>query len=195
MIESHLIENGRVQVVDVDTVLDGRAAEHVSGTVAVAGFHAATSHPDGEAVVIVVAAVFTLGSWCAAELTAPDNERLIEEATGLEIFEQCGNPLVTGLGQAGVTALDVAMAGVPGDVVAVDRVRKLNRPHTALHEAPGDEAALGILAVAVQVARGLAFLRDIKNVRHAELHAEGHLHRLDAGFDCASFSRRARNPG
>ena len=86
VIESHLIENGRVQVVDVDTVLDGRAAEHISGAVAVAGFHAATSHPDGEAVVIVVAAVFTLGSWCAAKLTTPDNERLIEEATGLEIF-------------------------------------------------------------------------------------------------------------
>ena len=81
-----------------------------------------------------------------------------------------------------MATFDIAMPGVPRDVVAADGVRELHHAHAAFHEAPSDEAAFGELAFTVEIKCWFAFLGRIKNIRHSELHAEGHLHRLDAGL-------------
>ena len=74
------------------------------------------------------------------------------------------------------------MTGVPGNVVAVNAVGKLHHAHAFLDEAAGDEAAFGKLALAVKLAGFLRFPGYIEHLRHGGLHAEGHFHRLDAGF-------------
>ena len=56
-----------------------------------------------------------------------------------------------------------------------------------LDEAPGDQAALGVFAVAVEIAGLLRLFRDIEDVGHGELHAEGELHGLDTGLEMAVF--------
>ena len=81
-----------------------------------------------------------------------------------------------------MATLDIAMPGVPRDVVAANGVRELHHAHAAFNQAPGDEAAFGEFAFAVEIKCWFAFLGRIKNLRHGELHAEGHLHRLDAGL-------------
>ena len=81
-----------------------------------------------------------------------------------------------------MATLDIAMPGVPRDVVTADGVRELHHAHAAFNEAPGDEAAFGEFAFAVEIKCWFAFLGRIKNLRHGELHTKGHLHRLDAGL-------------
>ena len=80
-------------------------------------------------------------------------------------------------------ALDVAVPGVPGNVVAVDGMRKLHDAHPFLDQAPGDQAAFGELALAVELAGLRAFFRNVEDLGHRKLHPEGHLHRLDASLE------------
>ena len=61
VVEAQQVQDRRVQIVDVDVVLDGREAELVGGAVDVAALHAAAGQPHREAVVIVVAAVDLAG--------------------------------------------------------------------------------------------------------------------------------------
>ena len=56
VVEAEQVQNGGVEVVDVDYFFDGFEAEFVGGAVDVAAFDAAAGHPDGEAVGVVVAA-------------------------------------------------------------------------------------------------------------------------------------------
>ena len=57
MVEAEEVQDRRVEVVDVDRVLDGLEAELVGGAVDVPAFDAAAGQPDREAPVIVVAAL------------------------------------------------------------------------------------------------------------------------------------------
>ena len=85
MVQSHQVENGRMQVMDVDYVLDSVPAEVVGGAVDHASPYAAAGQPHREAERMVLAAVLSLGRWCATELTSPQDERFVEQPTGLEI--------------------------------------------------------------------------------------------------------------
>jgi hypothetical protein len=51
-------------------------------------------------------------------------------------------------------------------------------------QSPCDEAAVGELSAAVGFANRFGFLADVESVLGLELHAEGHLERFDAGFQC-----------
>ena len=113
MVESHEVEDGCVHVVDVDAVLDGRQSKFVGGAVAESFLHTAAGHPGGVAVVVVVATLLTLRSGGAAKFTAPDDERLVEQAAAFEIFQERGDSLVAGLGKLCVTAGDVAVTRCP----------------------------------------------------------------------------------
>ena len=93
-----------MQVVDVDAVLDGVQAELVGRADDVAPLHAAAGQPHREAVGIVVAAVPFLGHRRAAELAAPDDQRLVEQAALLEVREQAGDRPVGLAAQLAVVA-------------------------------------------------------------------------------------------
>ena len=82
VIETHEVENGGVEVVDVDFVFDGCEAEFVGGAVGHAAFDTATGQPDGEAVVVVVATIGTFGDGSPAEFTAPEDESVFKESAG-----------------------------------------------------------------------------------------------------------------
>ena len=57
VIEAHELEDGRLQVVNMDLVLDGLEAKLVGGADRLAALDAAAGQPDAEAVVVVVPAV------------------------------------------------------------------------------------------------------------------------------------------
>ena len=82
-------------------ILDGGAAEFVGLADADAALDAAAGQPHGEAVGVVVAAgaLGVLGGRLPAELAAPDDQRLVEQAALLQVLEQAGDRLV---GVAGV---------------------------------------------------------------------------------------------
>jgi hypothetical protein len=58
VVEAQKVEDRGVQVVDVDRFLDGLEAELVGGAMDRSPLHAAAGQPGGEAVVVVVAAVY-----------------------------------------------------------------------------------------------------------------------------------------
>src|SRR5262249_8318055 len=88
VIEAQQVQNGRVQVVDVDAVLDRAEAQLVRSADDLTGFHAAAGEPHGKAVGVVVAAVGALAHRRAAELAAPDDQRFIKQAAPLQVAEQ-----------------------------------------------------------------------------------------------------------
>ena len=69
-------------------LFDGGGAEFVGRADADAALDAAAGHPHGEAVGVVVAAgaFGVFGRRLAAELAAPDDERLVEQAALLEVL-------------------------------------------------------------------------------------------------------------
>ena len=81
-VEAELVQDRSMEVLDVKAVLDGRAAELVGSADAGSTFDSAAGHPHGEAegVVVAAGALGELGGGLAAELAAPDDERLIEQA-------------------------------------------------------------------------------------------------------------------
>src|SRR5262249_39054394 len=93
MVDAEAVEDGRLQVVDVDGVADDVVGEVVGFAVDDAGADAAAGHPDRETARMVVAAVVlarerALAVDGAAELAAPDDQRVLQETALLEIADQ-----------------------------------------------------------------------------------------------------------
>ena len=86
VVDAEEVQQRSLKIVDVDGVLSGVHAESVAGAVGDAGLHAAAGHPEGEGVRVMVAAsllaVFhvALQEGRAAELPAPNDERVVEQA-------------------------------------------------------------------------------------------------------------------
>ena len=95
VIEAEEVEHGGVEIVDVDLVLDGGEAEVIGCAVDVAAFHSAAGHPGGEAVVIVIAAIYfaLVGAFfghfddgSSAEFATPEDEGFVEHAALFEVL-------------------------------------------------------------------------------------------------------------
>ena len=90
-VEAEQVEDRGVEVGDVAAVGDGVVAEVVGRAVGLAALDSAAGEPDGEAVGVVVAAVLALGAGGPAELAAPDDQRLVEQAALLQVGQQTGD--------------------------------------------------------------------------------------------------------
>jgi hypothetical protein len=51
-----------------------------------AALDAAAGQPDAEAVGVMIAAIVALGGWSAAKLTAPNNQRVLQQASGAQVL-------------------------------------------------------------------------------------------------------------
>ena len=136
VVESHEPQEGGVEVVDVDAFLDGVKAKIIGGPDGLATAHTAAREPQGEAGGVVVASVPLLGHGGATELPAPDHERVVEEAAGLEVGEKPGDGLVLAGAEFRVVLFD-ASVGIPAVARAVV---DLDEADIAFHETSGEEA-------------------------------------------------------
>ena len=108
VVEAQKVEDGGLEVVDVDFVLGDVEAE-VVGLAVGAGFGAAAGHQGGEGLGVVVAAGLTAEGGVgfdhggAAEFAAPDDEGFVEEAVAFEILNEGRG----GLGGLGLQLLSV----------------------------------------------------------------------------------------
>ncbi len=96
VVDAHEMEQGGVQVVDVDFIVDRVPTEFVGGAVSMAGFDAAAGEPHGEAEGVMFAAVGAFGGGGAAEFAAPEDDGVVEQAVGFEVGEQGGDGFVGG---------------------------------------------------------------------------------------------------
>ena len=127
MVDAELVEDRRVEVVDVDDVLDRVVAEVVGLAVADAALDAAARHPDREALDVVVTAV-ALGHRRATELAAPDDERFVEHPALLEVRDQGSARLIDFLRDPR-DAVSHAAVMIPVAVIELDE------PHAVFGEA------------------------------------------------------------
>lgn len=87
VLETEQVENRGVDVIDMNLVDGGRIAYFIRLTVADASFDSSAGHPEREAVGIVIATgrLAGLGNWQAAEFSAPDDERLVQQTPLLQV--------------------------------------------------------------------------------------------------------------
>ena len=93
VIETHLFQNGGIDVANVDGILKNVVAKVVGDTVGDAALHAAASHPHGEALGMVIASVVCAGEFAlavdrATKFSAPDHKRVVQQASLLEILKE-----------------------------------------------------------------------------------------------------------
>ena len=88
---------------------------------------------------VAAGALGILGSWLAAELAAPDDQRLVKQTAPLQVLDLAGDRLVGVAGVLGMIGDDVVV-GVP--VVVIVRAARVNldEPHTAFDQPPGQQA-------------------------------------------------------
>ena len=79
VVQAEQVQHRRVQVGDAACGRRGAVAEVVGRAVGLAALDAAAGQPDAEAVGVVVAAVAALRAGRAAELAAPEDQRLVEQ--------------------------------------------------------------------------------------------------------------------
>lgn len=141
MINPQAVEDGGVEVVDVDGVADNVVAEFVGFTVRDATFHSATRHPDREATWVMIPAEVGLGEFAlavdgATEFARPNHKGVVEQAPLFQI----GDESVAGL--VGVEALTLNAIGQIG-VLIPTTVEELNASNISLGHASGEEAVEG----------------------------------------------------
>ena len=141
VIETQQLQHGGVEVANVDRVSDDVVGEIVGLTVDRATLGTAAGHPHREAARVMVAAVVVFGEPAlrvdrAAELAAPDDQRVVQHASLLEIFQQGVTRLIDVLALTGHTTGDI---GVVVPVVVVD----LNEAHAAFGQSTGHQRGVG----------------------------------------------------
>ena len=144
MVDPQQVQDRGVQVEDLDRVLDDVVGEVVGLAQGHARLDAAAGHPDREAARVVVAAVVRGGELAlrvdrAAELAAPDDQRVVEQPALLQVLDQRGRGLVGVVALAADLVRQVAVL-VPAHVVELDEA------HAALGQAAGQQAVGGVAA-------------------------------------------------
>ena len=184
MVDTHLVQQRGVQVVDIDPVLDGPEPELVGRSVGHSASHPASGQPRGEPIGVMVAAGAGFGDRSSAELSAPDDQRFIQEPSLLQVGDQAG----TGPVHVGA-ALPQVLVDVVMVVPRLARTREdLHVSHAPLDQPPGQQARVpqGVLAVQPSDPPGLA--PDIKRLAGRKLHPEGGFHGLDSTLEELIFA-------
>src|SRR5690606_19729910 len=203
VIDAEEVEDRRVEIVDVHRPrsprllrrlrherlaigIDDVVAVVVGAAIGDAVLHAAARHPHRETARMVIAAVvlfreFALAIHGTAELAAPDGERVIEEASLVEILDERRAALIDvlrlGLMLSGEIAVRIPAA-----------MEDLDHPHAALGEAASVQAArregAGDARLFPVEREGLlALAREVHELRDGRLHAIGHLVLANASED------------
>ena len=162
VVETQQVQDRRLEVVDVDLVLDPGEAHLVGLAEREPTLHPATGQHDAEAVGIVVApedgaargAAFAEGR--AAKLAAPDDEGVVEQAALLEVLDQGRRGLVRLRHLLGEAIADVfggiRAVEVPAPVEEVDEADALLNEATCEQAVVGEAGFAGLGAIVSQTA-------------------------------------------
>ena len=186
VVKTELLQQGGVQVVDVNGIFYDAEAEFIGGAMDKAGFDAASCGPHGEGIHMVIASdgVPDFAHRGASELAAPDHEGIIQQPSLFEIDDEGGAGLVHFA--AAQLELFVEIINLITVVIPVG-VIELNKAHASFDESAGEQAIAGVggffSGAPVQGEGGLIFAREIHEFRRAGLHAVGCFVAIEAGED------------
>ncbi len=200
VVEAQQVQHRGVQVVDVDAAADHLVAEFVGLAVTEAAFHAAAGQKRRKAFGLVFAAVRLdrrgareiLAPGRAAEFAGPDDQRVVQQAAGLEVGNQ-GRDRLVGLG----ATLGQRIADIAVMVPAADR--NLDEAHARLAEPPRQQAGAGVLvgwllSHAIPIERLGRLARQVDELGRLGLHAERELVRVDHALHHAILRHAIEQP-
>ena len=176
VVDTAEVKDRRLHVVYVNRVGGDVPCEIVGRAVNGAGLDSTSGEPPAIRLAEVVTSLgiggIPLAEGSAAELSSPNNERVVEHAPFLEVAHQGGRWAF------GVLALLFEL----GEKVAVlipTGMHQLHKPYTALKQPPGDQAVVGEGAVlervgAVSGEGRLRFVGEVNKVGDACLHPKRH---------------------
>jgi hypothetical protein len=136
VVEAELVQDGGVQVVDVNFVLNGRESKVVGCAVNRATFDAASGYPHREPVRVVVSTVTALRRRRSAKFAAPDDQRFVEQASLLQISQQLSDRLIDVFAEFFVLLVVLAVR-VPGLAISLVDLHETN---TLFAEPPCQQA-------------------------------------------------------
>src|SRR4051812_25716075 len=150
-----------MQIVGVNLVLHRTGTEFVGCTIGRAALDAAAGEPGAESAAVVIAARVAVAISVAddrtAELTTPDDERGIEQATLLEIGDEAGSRIVDIAGGPCEAALKIV-------VIIPATCSDLDEANATLHETTGDHELGSGLRGSVEITHILRLLGNIESV-------------------------------
>src|SRR5437867_9893493 len=129
------MKDGSVQIVYMNRILGDIIAIVIGLAERDSGLDAAARQPDGKAAGMMIATVLVRGQLAltinrAPEFSAPDNQRVLQEAPLFQVLDERGARLV------GIAALACDLFGQLVVLVPAP-VEQLNEPDAAFHEAAG----------------------------------------------------------
>ena len=166
VVEPQQMQDGRVQVVESEDVLDRVIAILVGRTVNRAALDSTPGQPHAEAEWVMVASVDALHKRGSAELARPDDQCLVEQTARLEILDQTCNRLIDLERVDFVPRFELAVlisrsADVRGHVFGVPH-GQLDETYASFDQPPGQQTLLGILLFLGDVAiEAIEFLRGL----------------------------------
>ena len=187
VVEAQEVQDGGVEVVDVDLVLQRVPAEFVGGSVDHAAADAPARHPHREAERMVLAAVVPFGRGSAAEFATPQDQGVFQQAAGFQVGEEGRNRLIDGLAALGEVFAEAAML-IPG--VVGGGVKELHEPHPPLDQSTGQQALAAKefgsrFAGSVKLVCCFALPGQIERFGGFPLHAKRQFERGDPGVELA----------
>jgi len=136
VIQSHEVEDGGIEIVDGGTSGNCLEPELVAFTVSETLLHAGPGEKAGKSIRVVVASgTVALKEGHASELSAPNDQSVIEQAAALQVMDQGGGGLVHDLRLHGMGLENIAMRIPIGDAVPSGRItaiEKLERTRTRI---------------------------------------------------------------
>ena len=115
VVDTEEVQDGGMEVVDVDSVFHSFVAEFVTCSVVGTSLDASSGHPHGEGVGIMVSTLTALRVGGAPEFPSPDHEGILEHSPGLEVGKKGADWLVDALSGDPVIGPDVVVT-VPWNV-------------------------------------------------------------------------------
>src|SRR5437868_84808 len=93
------MQNGRLEIMDVNRVLDNLITQLIGLSVGDPRFNPATGHPDREGVRVMVAAdepipIASLVHGCPAKFAAPNDQGLVQQTALLQVADKGGGRLI-----------------------------------------------------------------------------------------------------
>ena len=152
VVDPKQVENGGIQVANVNGILDDVVAEIIGGAVDDSTFDSGSCHPDAEAAWMVIAAIVGFGETAlaidrASEFAAPNNQGVVEHASHFQILNKSCTRLIDVAALKGEVTGEVAML-VPAPV------ENLGETDASFRHAASEETVVGKRA-------GLCYIRAI----------------------------------
>ena len=168
VVDAHQVQDGGVEIVDVDRFLDRPDAVFVRGAVDITAFHAGTGQPGREGPVVMLAArgIGRIVERRAAELCGPDDEHVVQHTSLLQILEQACDWLIHLRSQSSVVR-HIAVRIPVGAGAGMD---EFDKPHAAFDQTSGRQT---LPSETVGVSRVIPYSPSVSSVSSAIFRAAG----------------------